>query len=121
MRELTLLDAHRIDMSHTSYGWSGDGTCGAFQLPSPIDGQPLQVLASSENDWDHVSVSRRSRTPNYPEMEFIRRKFFRDDECVMQLHVPIAEHINCHPYCLHLWRPQKQVIPQPPGRMVGLK
>jgi hypothetical protein len=118
MRDLRALDAHRVDVSDT-HGWSGDGTCGAFRLPSPTDGQPLHVIASSGEDWDHVSVSRTSRCPNWPEMEFIKRRFFRDDETAMQLHVPTTEHINAHPYCLHLWRPQQAEIPRPPGWMVA--
>jgi len=52
-------------------------------------------------------------------MEFVRRRFFRDDETVMQLHVPVSEHINAHPNCLHLWRPQQLEIPRPPGWMVA--
>jgi hypothetical protein len=118
MKDLRSLDPHRIDSSKI-YGWSGDETCGAFRLPSPIDGQALTILASSGDGWDHVSVSRSSRCPNWPEMEFVRRRFFRDDETVMQLHVPVSEHINAHPNCLHLWRPQQLEIPRPPGWMVA--
>jgi len=44
----------------------------------------------------------------------------RDDhETVMQLHVPVAEHRNLHPNCLHLWRPLNERIPQPPPDMVA--
>jgi len=64
--------------------------------------------------WDHVSVSRTSRCPNWPEMEFVKRKFFEDNETAMQLHVAIADHINMHPYTLHLWRPHNAEIPMPP-------
>jgi hypothetical protein len=118
MRDLHELDGHRVDSSE-HFGWSGDGSCGMFKLPSPIDGQSLRVIASSANGWDHVSVSRQSRVPNWPEMDLIRRKFFKDDECVMQLHVPLTEHINYHPHTLHLWRPQHVEIPRPPSWMVG--
>jgi hypothetical protein len=118
MRNLRELDDHRISAKAT-HGWDGDGTCGAFRLPSPIDGQPLAIIASSGDGWDHVSVSRTNRCPNWPEMEFVKRRFFQDDETVMQLHVPIAAHINAHPNCLHLWRPQTLQIPRPPGWMVG--
>jgi hypothetical protein len=120
MRDLNPLDEYRQDATRT-HGWNGDETCGMFELPSPIDGQTLRVVASSEDSWDHVSVSRSNRCPNWPEMEFIKRKFFKDDETVMQLHVPAADHINYHPYCLHLWRPHCLEIPRPPGWMVGVK
>jgi hypothetical protein len=52
-------------------------------------------------------------------MEFVKRRFFHDDETAMQLHVPVAQHINHHPYCLHLWRPQQGHIPTPPPHMVA--
>jgi hypothetical protein len=120
MRNLNLLNAHRIN-AEKSHGWNGDETCGAFAFPSPTDGQALRVVASSGMGWDHVSVSRSSRCPNWPEMEFIKRKFFNDDETAMQLHVPITDHINEHPYCLHLWRSQTQEIPRPPSDMVSVK
>jgi hypothetical protein len=84
MRDLRELDAYRVDATKT-HGWNGDGTCGAFKLPSPIDGQPLTVIASSGDGWDHTSISRKNRPPNWTEMEFIKRKFFKDDETAMQL------------------------------------
>lgn len=118
MRDLNELNHWRLKVDK-QYGWSGDGTCGAFVLASPIDGQALRVIASSDDGWDHVSVSRVKRPPNWAEMEHVKRTFFKDDECVMQLHVPVAEHINCHPCCLHLWRPQHCAIPRPPSWMVG--
>ena len=121
MRNLRTLDHHRNrgKMVQSFYGNDGDATCGVFVLPSPIDGQMLTIVASQGDDWDHVSVSRTNRCPNWPEMEFVRSLFFEDNETVMQLHVPKTEHINVHPNCLHLWRPQKQDIPRPPGWMVA--
>jgi hypothetical protein len=49
----------------------------------------------------------------------MKRLFFREDETAMQLHVPATDHINCHPHCLHLWRPTEVEIPRPPAIMVG--
>jgi hypothetical protein len=118
MRDLRVLNGYRRD-ARATHGWSGDETCGAFEVPSPIDKAPLMIVASSGNGWDHVSVSRANRCPNWPEMTHVRRLFFRDDETVMQLHVPEADHINVHPHCLHLWRPQQAEIPRPPGWMVA--
>ncbi len=119
MRALTgTINRYRLDVAKRM-GWNGDDTCGCFRIPSPIDRQPLMIQASSEDGWDHVSVSRTKRCPNWPEMDFIRQQFFKDDEVVMQLHVARADHINVHPYCLHLWRPHAGAIPLPPGWMVG--
>lgn len=121
MRDLRVIDGFRLRTADVLriYGSFGDETCGVFVVPSPIDGAPLKVIASSECDWDHVSVSRVNRTPNWPEMARVKELFFRDGETVMQLHVPAADHINDHPFCLHLWRPQKEEIPRPPSFMVG--
>jgi hypothetical protein len=79
----------------------------------------LRIIASWSEGWDHVSVSLPDRCPTWDEMERVKRAFFKDDECAMQLHVPCADYINCHPYCLHLWRPHKSTIPMPPKNMVA--
>lgn len=92
---------------------------GAYAVRSPIDHQALLVVVSWGLGWDHVSVSRTTRCPNWNEMTRVKRIFFRDDETAMQLHVPVAEHINYHPYTLHLWRPQHAEIPRPPSILVG--
>lgn len=97
----------------------GDGQSGAFIVPSPIDGKSLRIVASNDEGWDHVSISRAKRCPNWQELEHVRKLFFEENETVMQLHLPDQDHINHHPYCLHLWRPHHQEIPRPPARMVA--
>ena len=101
------------------YGGIGDDTCGVFVMPSPIDGRSMMVIASSALGWDHVSVRHVARIPNWPEMEFIKRLFFLEDETCMQLHVKPVEHINNHPNVLHIWRPNDgREIPLPPSAFV---
>ncbi len=122
MRNLYLLDRYRLtgrDLPKHWRGFSGDETCGAFVIPSPIDRGALRVIASSDCGWEHVSVSRANRCPNWTEMSHVKALFFAEDETVMQLHVPASDHVNDHPYCLHLWRPTTQEIPRPPAWMVG--
>lgn len=92
---------------------------GAYRVSSRVDGVELHVVASIGLGWDHVSVSRRKRPPNWAEMEQVKRLFFKDDETAMQLHVPPTDHISFHPHCLHLWRPQHCEIPRPPNELVG--
>lgn len=87
--------------------------------PPERNGRVLRVIASAGEGWDHVSVSLPDRTPTWAEMEHVKRLFFKDDETAMQLHVPPAEHINCHPHCLHLWRPHDVAIPRPPAIFVA--
>lgn len=122
MRNLDLLNKfRRTDTGiRAHYRSIGDRTCGAFTMPSPVDSGELCIVASSGEGWDHVSVSRPNRCPNWPEMDHIKRLFFKDEEAAMQLHVPPSENISVHPFCLHLWRPHKTEIPRPPSWMVGL-
>lgn len=121
MRNLRILEGYRCRGPDVIgyYGTVGDDTCGMFEVPSPIDGRPLRIIASSDAGWDHVSVSRQNRCPNWPEMAYVKKLFFKDDETAMELHVPVSDHVNDHSYCLHLWRPHDQDIPRPPAWMVG--
>ena len=123
MKDLTVLNPFRRRVAEAQlYGGNADSPRqGIFVLPSKIDGGSLRCLASSGEGWDHVSVSRVNRCPNWPEMCQIKDAFFEPDETVMQLHVPAKDHINIHRYCLHLWRPQGLDIPRPPNWMVGPK
>jgi hypothetical protein len=52
-------------------------------------------------------------------MCFVKDLFWDDEECVMQLHPPKSDYVNCHPNCLHLWKPVGQDIPRPPSELVG--
>lgn len=120
LRDLNCFRLHRAELQH--YGMSGDETCGMFQIPirnakTGITAK-LRVVASSGGGWDHVSVSHPGRVPTWQEMSEVHRIFF-PDEAAFQLHVPLADHINVHPNCLHLWRPQDVALPRPPGWMVG--
>jgi len=102
------------------YGNVGDAGNGVFLVPSPIDNAGMRVIASNGLGWDHVSVSRKNRCPNWTELEYVKRLFFLDHETAMQLHVPSSDHLSLHDYCLHLWRPNDGVeIPRPPALMVA--
>ena len=98
---------------------------GSFFIPGPC-GHELKVIASpgdahEDIPWEHVSVSLRNRCPNWPEMDFIKRLFWSDEEAVMQLHPPRSEWVNNYNYCLHMWRPLNATIPLPPSIAVGYK
>lgn len=81
-----------------------------------------RIIASNEQGWEHVSVTlNKKRCPDWEEMCMIKQLFWDKEDCVVQYHPPESENISYHPYCLHLWRPTDQVIPQPPSIFVGPK
>jgi hypothetical protein len=106
MRDLTELDRYRVKRACLL----SDARNGGFLIP------PLRIIAASGGGWDHVSVSLETRCPTWAEMSLIHRTFFKPDETAMQLHVPEKDHINTHPFVLHLWRPLSKLrkIPLPP-------
>lgn len=101
-----------------NYG-EDDDHGGVFFIKLKLTGPTFKVIASTGLGWDHVSVSLPNRCPTWGEMDALKRKFFEDDEPAFQLHVPPADHISFHPYCLLIWRPQDQAIPLPPRGMVA--
>lgn len=121
MKNLHEIDKYRDKSARViaHFGGIGDHETGIFDVPSTIDRQALRVIASAGEGWDHVSISRPNRCPNWPEMEQIKRLFFKDDEAAFQLHLPVDDHISVHPYCLHIWRSHVGAIPMPPKWMVA--
>lgn len=83
--------------------------------------QKLNVIASSEMGWEHVSVSLPTRCPTWEEMCQVKELFWDDTDCVVQYHPPKSDYVNNHPYCLHLWRPIGIELPRPDSIFVGIK
>jgi hypothetical protein len=73
----------------------------------------LQVIFSvaKESDgeeWLHVSVcGRRGKAdfylPSWEELVRVRNDFIGADRFAYQVLAPTSEHVNIHPYVLHLW------------------
>ena len=113
MVDLETLNRYRYpEWERNYYGVRGDSTRGCFTV------KRLRIIAVSDAGWDHVSVSLSDRCPRWHEMEQVKRLFFEPDEVAMQLHVTPEDHVNIHPYVLHLWRPRDLEIPLPPKAMV---
>lgn len=115
-----LLEAGRVRWDEKYVSARGD-RYGAFELHGPC-GVRLMILSSGEahktnEGWEHVSISTKRRIPNWTEMSFVKALFWGDEECVIQLHVPKGNHINNHPFVLHLWKPPVEQ-PMPPDWMV---
>jgi hypothetical protein len=122
MRHFSALERYRRpDLAREIWqGFPGDDETGLFIVQSPIDRANMAVIASNNDGWDHVSVSRKSRCPNWPEMTFVKQLFYYDHETVVEYHVPPTDHVNMARYALHLWRCQGQDFPRPPSILVGI-
>jgi len=124
-------ESHRYQLP--GYQSSKGDTYGVFLIPSGPD--RLLCIATDGDcpgltgtQWEHVSVSVRnrrgvslSRCPTWEQMCAVKAAFWTDSECVMQLHPPLADYVNHHKHCLHLWKPSHHPIPQPPSILVGPK
>jgi len=66
------------------------------------------VLLSLSGCGSYRGQAEKDRTPGC----------YGPDEWAIEYHAPDALHINVHPFCLHMWRPQHQEIPVPSAVMV---
>jgi len=78
-----------------------------------------RIIASWGGRWDHVSMSLEDRCPTWEEMCWVKDLFWNAKETVIQYHPSKNRYVNNHPYCLHLWKPQRHTIPLPPVSFVG--
>lgn len=114
MRRKPLAEVENGRLIHPLYESTKWNLHGAFCVGS------LRILSSgrtSPDGWEHVSVSRADRIPNWMEMCRVKDWFWGPDETVIQLHVPAAKHVNIHEFCLHLWKPP-YLLPLPPKESV---
>jgi len=98
------------------------GCNGAFTVK--VNTEKFMVIASDGMGWEHVSVSPLTarRCPTWKEMCAIKAMFWDAEDWVVQFHPAASEYVNCHPHCLHLWRPTEgNGLPMPPSMLVGPK
>lgn len=96
------------------------GNNGAFTVRLK-HGQMVFVIASDGLEWEHVSVSRKDRTPTWDEMCQVKAMFWDDEDCVVQYHPPRSKYVNNHSNCLHLWRQIGTEFTLPPSLLVGIR
>jgi len=67
----------------------------------------LRVMAEVEEHdgerWLHLSMSHPRRMPNYEEMCYLKRHWLGEQAKAIEIHAPLAEHVNIHQTCRHLW------------------
>jgi len=79
---------------------------GWFVIPSPVfpedlDGSLMVMVAPSDAEWQHVSVSSVDGTPTWDEMTFIKDLFWDEEDVVVQFHPKKSEYVNMAENCLH--------------------
>jgi hypothetical protein len=82
---------------------------------------------SDGEGWEHVSVTlslkdmkcQLNRCPTWDEMCFVKDVFWSKGDAVIQIHPPVKDHVNFHPFCLHLWRPIGHNLIIPPKKLIG--
>lgn len=79
----------------------------------------LYAQASSDEKWEHVSVSKRHECPSWDDMCFVKDLFWGPDECVVQFHPRESEYVNMAKNCLHLWKQVGVAFPEPEKSRVG--
>jgi hypothetical protein len=98
---------------------------GAFRLTHSASELLIMVSNACRDSawWEHVSVSRAYHTPTWEQMCWVKDLFWGEDETVIQYHPAKQDYVNCHPNCLHMWRPtrHKDKLPLPPPILVGIK
>lgn len=125
MREKPSDKAEAGRVLHGPWGSDRHMPWGAFEVMGPC-GCELRIMATDGDDpgnighgWEHVSVSTERRPPNWQEMAWVKDQFWDDEETVLQFHPKKSEYVNCHPYCLHLWRNVGLDHPLPPSILTG--
>ncbi len=121
MKNLHTLDKYRLrEDERRIYGINGDSGNGFFKVH--VNGRSFKVIASTDEEWEHVIVSlwsvRGKISPGWEDMNIIKKMFFDPGEQVVQYDPINMEYIQKHPYCIHLWRATRENIPSPPTDFV---
>jgi hypothetical protein len=104
------------------------GCNGIFIVPINNGTIWAQCTVSDQSGWEHLSVTlcdknhkQIKRCPTWLKMCDLKNIFWDEEDCVIQLHPPKSDWVNCHEFCLHLWRPVGVELPRPPYYMIGIK
>ena len=94
----------------TALGWfairSGrvptDGALG-YRRPDGLLVLVTLDLTSDGGRWLHVSFSRANELPSWADVGEVKGAFVGPDRVAVQVFPRANEHVNLHPWCLHLW------------------
>lgn len=69
------------------------------------DGSARVIVSTADHDgaeWTHASISHPDVMPSYDELVLLHRAVF-GGRWAYQVFAPPSEHVNIHPFALHLW------------------
>lgn len=85
----------------------------------------LHVIVSSAKyngvEWLHVSFSRRSRIPDYKDIQLVRKDFIGTDKKSIMVFPEESHYVNIAETCLHLWYSEKNPIPDFDVEICGIR
>jgi len=72
-------------------------------------------------EWLHVSFSRKSRIPDYKDIQLVRKDFIGTDKKSIMVFPSEEHYVNFAKYCLHLWYSAENPIPDFDVDLGGMK
>lgn len=81
---------------HGPDGWSWTARTADSRVIASCD------LCGDGEEWIHASISHRDRMPTHDDLKLLHRAVFGDG-WAYQVFAPLTEHINIHPFALHLF------------------
>lgn len=84
-------------------GWYIDSRL-ARQTPDGLRGDTRAIVSSApyeDAEWLHASISHPDRLPSYDELKALHRAAFVGP--AYQVFAAAADHVDIHPFTLHLW------------------
>lgn len=80
------------------------------------------IIFSWGRGWEHLSIVLLTgdNPPVWKDMCVFKDTFWGEDETCVQYHPAKKDYINCHPNCLHIWKPTGRIVlPKPSTTLIG--
>lgn len=87
----------------------------------PVTRKSYWCKFTKAQGWEHVTVAGNHKVPDWELMCKIKDIFWSEEECCIEYHPRKSQYINNNEYCLHIWRPVDEMLPEPPTILLGLK
>lgn len=84
----------------------------------------IMVIASAGTfdgrEWLHVSFSRKSRLPDYKDLQLVRKDFIGTDKKAVMVFPEESHYVDIAKNCLHLWYSAENPLPDFDGYVPGI-